>query len=196
MDLYWGDHCQSKLDALCAAGVTILSEQWRDINHASNDGHCDTSSDISGFAGDDVDAFGPHTGPTKPVELWLGTEPASLPLTPPGMNHCGVGYASWLSGWEGPHVTGDGGDGGPPDAYAVPFPVANLPVPGDAALTATVCFNGPDECDFHAAVRVAHCGNSRLGAPSRTDLRPRLLHGAAAGRCAARPVDHNYRASL
>ena len=81
---------------------------------------------------------------------------------------CGTEWAGWLSGWQGPHVTGESGrgDGGPPEDYAVPFDPANLPAEGGAPVTATVCFaNGhcspawPCPCSGHAAVRVARCGD-------------------------------------
>ena len=80
---------------------------------------------------------------------------------------CGTEWAGWLSGWPGPHVTGESGrgDGGPPEDYAVPFDPANLPAEGGAPVAATVCFaNGhcsptwPCPCSGHAAVRVARCG--------------------------------------
>jgi hypothetical protein len=55
----------------------------------------------------------------------------------------------------------DAHDGGPPIDYSNPLETERLPRPGAPALAATICFQSEPgrECYFHAAARVAHCGD-------------------------------------
>ena len=74
----------------------------------------------------------------------------ALPLTSPGVNHCGTYYPGWLSGWAG--------EGAPPASYSG---AGRYPAAAEGVAEMTACFEGGSSsygpCYRHAAVGVVRC---------------------------------------
>lgn len=74
----------------------------------------------------------------------------ALPLTSPGINHCGTGRTGWLSGWAG--------EGDPPASYSG---AGRYPAAAEGVAEMTACFDhdygGDYPCAGHAAVGVVRC---------------------------------------
>ena len=73
----------------------------------------------------------------------------ALPLTSPGVNHCGTYDPGWLSGWAG--------EGDPPLSYSG---AGRYPAAAEGVAEMTACFDygyngGP--CGDHAPVGVVRC---------------------------------------
>ena len=87
---------------------------------------------------------------------FVGPAGDSLPLSPPGVDHCGASKAGWLSGWDRP--------GNPDSMYKGG---GKLPATSDGVVEKTVCFvHGPPNantwCDESSRVAVVRCAGFYL----------------------------------
>ena len=124
----------------CFAPYTTLRDSWRSTGTGSGS-HCDQSSK-TGVGGGRWYRF-------------AGAGGDALPLTSPGVNHCGTRYPGWLSGWATPQ-----GGGGPPGSYSG---AGRYPAMAEGVVESTVCFddgNGP--CYYPVQVGVVRCGGFLL----------------------------------
>ena len=83
---------------------------------------------------------------------FVGVAGDALPLSPPGVDHCGTSLAGWLSGWKGAATT-------PPQMFNVS---GKYPAASEGVVERTVCFNhGPPNantwCKFHSIVGAVRC---------------------------------------
>ena len=72
----------------------------------------------------------------------------ALPLSHPGILHCGTYRTGWLSGWAG--------EGDPPTSYSG---AGRYPAAAEGVAEMTACFDDARfyPCDRHAAVGVVRC---------------------------------------
>ena len=87
---------------------------------------------------------------------FVGAAGDALPLSPPGVDHCGTSKAGWLSGWTGA--------GAPPPMYNTS---GSYPQAAEGIVEKTACFNhGPPNantwCEMHSKVGVVRCGSFYL----------------------------------
>jgi len=80
---------------------------------------------------------------------FAGSGGDALPLSRPGVDHCGTHRTGWLSGWAG--------EGAPPASYSG---AGRYPAAAEGVAEMTACFDaggslGP--CGYHAAVGVVRC---------------------------------------
>jgi hypothetical protein len=82
---------------------------------------------------------------------FVGAAGDALPLSPPGVDHCGTSKAGWLSGWTRSDA--------PPKMYNVS---GKYPKAAAGIVEGTACFNhGPPEantwCEMHSKVGALRC---------------------------------------
>ena len=78
----------------------------------------------------------------------------ALPLTPPGVHHCGTAGPGWLSGWATPQ-----GGGAPPEDYNG---AGRYPAAAEGVVESTVCFDLGPPCLYPVQVGVVRCGGFLL----------------------------------
>jgi len=78
---------------------------------------------------------------------FAGSGGDALPLSRPGVDHCGTHRTGWLSGWAG--------EGAPPASYSG---AGRYPAAAEGVAEMTACFDyGSSPCYRHAAVGVVRC---------------------------------------